>query len=102
MIQVADFNNDGRDDLLWRNAGSGQAAIWLMRSTSAIASAYLDAGADLMPIQVGDTNGDGKADILWRNTQSGATSLWLMNGIGVLDSKVLNPDASLVLISPMH
>ena len=31
---VADFNGDGRADILWRNATSGQVYLWLMNGTT--------------------------------------------------------------------
>ena len=33
---VADFNQDGKDDILWRNYGTGENAIWLMEDESSL------------------------------------------------------------------
>ncbi len=30
VTNVGDFNGDGKADLVWRNASTGQTAIWLM------------------------------------------------------------------------
>lgn len=79
LAAVADFNGDGKSDILWRNHESGFNGIWLMNGGSAT---LLNAGT--MPLNwdvaaTGDFNGDGKADIFWRNSQSGANGLWLSN-----------------------
>jgi hypothetical protein len=77
---IGDFNNDGKSDILWRNASTGQNAIWLMNGSSF--SSYVglnnvDTSWDIKG--AGDFNGDGKADILWRKN-TGENGIWLMNG----------------------
>ena len=39
---AADFNGDGKTDILWQNSVSGQRVIWLMNGTSY--SSYADLG----------------------------------------------------------
>ncbi|MDI9847256.1 VCBS repeat-containing protein, partial [Rhodoblastus sp. 17X3] len=82
---VADFNGDGKTDVLWRNT-NGALYDWAMNG-SQIASAqpitYQGAAVNLAAswgvAGVADFNGDGKADVLWRNT-NGALYDWAMNG----------------------
>ena len=38
---VGDFNGDGKADLAWRNAATGQTAIWLMNGTAPSSSAVV-------------------------------------------------------------
>lgn len=71
---IGDFNNDGRDDILWRN---DNGAIFDMLGTST--GGFVNNGDNSsvnMPTSwhvagIGDFNGDGFDDILWRN-DSGA------------------------------
>jgi uncharacterized delta-60 repeat protein len=85
ITHTADFNNDGKSDLLFRN-DDGSVTLWLMNGLSVMSSAGL-IGPDpnWRVTHVGDFNGDGKADILWRNT-NGAVTLWLMDGTTILSS----------------
>ena len=75
----ADFNGDGKSDILWQST-SGARIIWLMNGTTFVRSVSLGTVATSWNIVgSGDFNGDGKPDILWQNT-SGGRSIWLMNG----------------------
>jgi len=84
----ADFNGDGKADILWRNV-SGEVYIMLMNGAQMISAASLGiVGNDWQIAGLGDFNGDGKADILWRNV-SGEVSMWLMNGTTVISKNSL-------------
>jgi hypothetical protein len=66
---LADFNGDGKDDILWRN-DSGEVYVWNSQAGSGVG--YVGQGLGFTPNDwhiagVGDFNGDGKADVLWRN-----------------------------------
>jgi hypothetical protein len=81
---IADFDGDGRSDILWRNAVSGDTAIWLMdgvtpkpNGTAIIMSGSTGWRVDLAR----DLDGDQKADLIWRNINTGQTAVWLMNGL---------------------
>jgi type VI secretion system secreted protein VgrG len=80
---MGDFDGDGKADLLWRNAASGQNVGWLMSGLTASYSAFLPAIADTTwEIKgTGDLDGDGKADVLWRNAVNGQNIAWFMNGL---------------------
>jgi hypothetical protein len=82
---VADFNADGKADLLWQRA-DGSTIMWLMNGLTAIGNAFLlgpNSGWSVK--QVGDYNGDGKVDIFWQHID-GSTGMWLMNGLGISQS----------------
>ena len=66
-----DFNNDGRGDILWHNASTGESQIWFMSGSSRIGRATVDADRDGGGALVGlpwsivgtnDFNQDGTAD----------------------------------------
>jgi glucose/arabinose dehydrogenase len=94
VSHIADFNGDGKADLLWRNS-NGAVTMWLMNG-STVASAVGLLGTDPFwrVSHVGDFNGDGKADLLWRNN-NGAVTMWLMNGTVITSSLgILGADAN--------
>jgi fibronectin-binding autotransporter adhesin len=77
----SDFNGDGKTDILWENASSGDVVLW--NSNGSGGFTYENLGAVNTSWQIaetGDFNGDGE-DILWRNT-NGDTELWNSNGSG--------------------
>ena len=90
----ADFNRDGRRDLLWQHT-DGRLAVWLMNGLT------LMDGGPLIPSAVSDTNwkvrgvgdinGDGHVDLIWQHRVSGAISTWLMNGLRMVAGQSLNP-----------
>ena len=41
---TGDFNGDGKSDVLWRNGGSGDVALWLSNPGSAVGFAFQDFG----------------------------------------------------------
>lgn len=81
----ADFNGDGKSDIIWQNAAGGRS-VWLMNGTSLLSKVSLGTITPSSSIVgSGDFNGDGKADILWQNA-SGGRFIWLMNGTRLLQN----------------
>ena len=74
---AADFNGDGKTDLVWTHP-DGSVAIELMDSYTATATQVYQV-AGWTPVGVGDFNGDGKADLVWQGAD-GSIAIWLMNG----------------------
>jgi len=80
--QVADFDGNGKADILWWNTERAEVWIWPMNGAAVVEENYVGTVADTnYRIQAaGDYNGDGNADILWRNIVQGDVWVWLMNG----------------------
>jgi protocatechuate 3,4-dioxygenase beta subunit len=82
IVGTGDFNNDGKEDILWRNKTDGANFVWTMNGTTFAGTAQLPAETTLSwdICGTGDFNGDGKPDILWRNRSDGGNKVWLMDG----------------------
>ena len=64
-----DLQGDGRGDILWRHATSGQNVVWFMNGATRSSTGTLSAADTTWAIVgQGDFNADGKADILWRRS----------------------------------
>ena len=89
MLGAADFDADGKGDLLWHHATSGASQLWLMDGTTRRRVLAVTAVTpDWKLAALADTNGDGKTDLVWRHS-GGSNHLWLMNGASVTTSTPL-------------
>ncbi|MDX2231165.1 MAG: Ig-like domain-containing protein [Leptolyngbyaceae cyanobacterium bins.349] len=81
---ASDFNQDGIDDIVWRNYVTGENQIWLMGSTLPMSVVSLpSASLEWVLEGVGDFNQDGSPDLLWREYGSGLTGFWTMSRTNV-------------------
>jgi hypothetical protein len=81
VLAMADFNGDGRADVLWQS-DSGTAYITsLLESTARCPTVSLGLQSHTV-MGTGDFNGDGKADIVWRNMSTGAVRISLIDVAG--------------------
>jgi hypothetical protein len=85
IVGAADFNADGRPDLVLQNDSTRQATIWYMggaQGTIVTAWAWLHlTGISGWKIAaVADFDGDRKPDLVWQNDATRAASLWYMTG----------------------
>ena len=88
VTHVADFNGDGKADILWRH-DDGSVEMWLMDGATVLqSSAIMPAGTWRVQL-VGDFNGDMRNDLVWRNDADGSVGLWLMDGTARLERKTL-------------
>ncbi|MGC1403370.1 MAG: FG-GAP-like repeat-containing protein [Thermodesulfobacteriota bacterium] len=107
--KTADFNGDGRSDILWRHVSTGDIYLWLMGPDGKTIIGQGDLGTvdpnnpadehNWKIEAVADFNKDGKADILWRNASTGELSLWLMDGITITSKTslgVVNPNWKII------
>lgn len=95
---AADFDGDGKTDILWRNQESGADFVWLMDGTALRARVPLPVMSDVQQ-EIGaaqDFDGDARPDLLWRHRTSGACSIWFLNGTALTSSVPLPapPDPS--------
>jgi hypothetical protein len=89
LTHVADFNGDGKADILWRH-DDGAVEMWLMDGATVLQTATLMPGGSAWRVQlVGDFNGDMRNDLVWRNDADGSVGLWLMDGTTRLERKTL-------------
>ena len=97
---VDDFDTNGnrreRDDLVFRNAATGELQFWLMNGTSRTSVASLT-GAQPPAVEwqltaAADFNQDGKADLLWRNAATQKLMVWTMNGTAYTGTITPSPD----------
>jgi hypothetical protein len=88
---TGDYDGDGKRDLLWRNALTGENAIWLMNGAARAAGGHVARVTDASwkVVGTGDYDGDGKADILWRNTSTGDNAVWLMDAFAMKASALI-------------
>jgi hypothetical protein len=87
IVATADFNGDGRPDLVWQNDSTRQATVWYMgglQGASRLGWAYL--AANKVPgWKIGgasDFNGDGRPDLVWQNDATRSVTVWYMGGAG--------------------
>ena len=82
LLATADFNGDGRADLLWGNS-SRTLYMWLASGTGFVSQGVGTYPAGFVVKGAGDVDGDGKADLIMHNKASGTLTYWRMNGYTV-------------------
>jgi hypothetical protein len=104
IVAAADFDGDGKADILWRNGTTGAIYIMLMNGPSIASQGLMYSEPNLAwkIVAAGDYNGDGKADILWRNETTGQVFMMLMNGLAITSSAMVyqEPNTAWKLLGP--
>ena len=85
---VADFDGDGINDVLMRNATTNKWSIlhldgFNLKNTLNVS---FESSSEWVFNAAGDYNGDGNADVTLRNVNSGQIIVYLWNGSGVISS----------------
>jgi len=82
---AADFNNDGKPDVLVRNTSTGTWYLYHLNDARGLAAGSgqvkISADTDYEFKVAQDFNGDGKVDVLVRNTSTGKWFLYHLNGV---------------------
>jgi hypothetical protein len=108
MAGVADFDRDGRQDILWHHNTSGQAVLWYMNGSVLASGTFTDppglSDVGWHMVAVGDYNADQKPDIVWRHQVSGQNVVWFMDNATLISGTFTNPstfaDTNWKLVGP--
>jgi hypothetical protein len=89
---TADYNNDGKSDLLWWNSDTNTAFIALHNGATLTAEATLFSGIAGWTIQSagGDYNGDGNDDILLWDASTSSLYMMTMNGTAISSQALIS------------
>lgn len=94
---LGDFNNDGKDDVIWRNSAQGRnAVVYPSGSETALDYELLPSfeGPEWRIAGTADFNGDNNTDIVWHNTSTGGSGIWLMDGLSISSRVFLSESMS--------
>ena len=92
IIGNGDVNDDGIDDLLWRNTTDGRMAVWFMTADGQQERAVvMDNTAPIGWDAYGvcDVDGSGGIDIIWLKESTGQIAVWFMGTDGQRDSATI-------------
>jgi hypothetical protein len=88
VAAIADYDEDGKSDLVWRNLATGAMELWLMDGVSRRSVVEMPTVGDSAWRTLGqgafasgptrDFDGDGHSDILWRHALNGRNAVWRM------------------------
>jgi hypothetical protein len=89
---VADFDQDGELDFLWRNETDGRSLVWFITGDSLKGFAFLDYTLDAswQIVATLDGNGDGAADVLYWQPSTGRLRVVLHRGANRLSDYTLS------------
>ena len=80
---AADFNGDGRPDVVWQDPATGAVQIWFLggaQGNVVTGAMNLAAGNSWRIAAVEDFDQDGRPDLVWQDPLSGQSQIWLLDG----------------------
>ena len=77
----ADFDGNGKSDILWYGPGDRKDAMWLATGGGGFKSVSKTVKGTYTPVP-GDFDGNGKSDILWYGPGDRKDAMWLATGGG--------------------
>ena len=98
VASSGDYDGDGRTDLLVRNTGTAEVAIWLLNGSQLIEAVSLFDLDETWQFRTGDFDGDGTDDIVARNTTGLIVMILMENGSSKSTSAVESTDAGWNLV----
>lgn len=85
LAGTSDLTGDGKADLLWRNARTGDVRLSAMADGATMGEQLLTptiAESDWRIAGTGDFDEDGAADIVWQRVSTGHAAIWFMKSAG--------------------
>jgi len=97
VVATADFDGDGKVDLVLQHQTSGAVYIWFLDGPTITSGAWVTTGVggSWSVVAAADLNQDGHPDLLWRNLLTGDVYVWLMNGTTVTSGVSVRQGADL-------
>ena len=95
IVGAADFDGDGKVELLWRHAVTGAIHVWRLHGGVQAAVAGLPSEPDAAWIIVGtvDMHGTGRPGILWQHATTGALRYWVLDGTVLVGVEAIAHDS---------
>ena len=97
VAAIADVDGDGKSDLIWQDAVTGDVSVWLMSDGKILRAQFVAFGVPLAWRIVGaaDLDGDHKADLIWRHGETGDVAVWFLDGVVIRRGPIVAPSVPL-------